>query len=102
LGPIGDVALAGTVARDGELHTYVTLTAGGRQILGWYAVNDEGGIEAAEVPTAAPVLMLVPAGGDRYRPDDPTGAGPDVTVEFRGDRLTMSGPAGMTGAGRAR
>lgn len=101
-GPIGGVALAGTLAHDGELRTYVTLTAGGRTILGWYAVNDEGGIEAAEVPTQPPALPLAPAGGARYRPDDPTGTGPDITVEFRADRLTIAGPAGTTDARRAR
>ena len=100
LGPISVVTLAGTLTRDGELRTYVTLTARSGKVQGWYAVNDEGGIEAAEVPTAPPALSLVPAGGDRYRPDDPTGSGPDVTVEFSDARLTVSGPAGTTGAQR--
>lgn len=102
LGPIGDIRLAGTLFADGEFHTYVTLTAGGRTVLGWYAVNGEGGIEAAEVPTAPPALPLAPAGGTRYRPDDPTGADPDITVEFGGDRLTITGPAGTAVAKRAR
>ncbi|MFB6395077.1 serine hydrolase domain-containing protein [Polymorphospora lycopeni] len=94
LGPISGVALAGTVFRDGELRTYVTLVAGSGAVTGWYAVNAEGGIEAAEVPAGPPTLKLVPAGGDRYRPDDPTGVGPEVTVEFRDGRMTVSGPAG--------
>jgi hypothetical protein len=47
-------------------------------------------------------LTLVPAGAGRYRPDDPTGAGPDVAVEFRDGRMTVSGPAGATVAEPAR
>ncbi|BCJ68413.1 hypothetical protein GCM10009779_49960 [Polymorphospora rubra] len=96
LGPIRGVTLAGTVFQDGEVRTYVTLVADSGPITGWYAVNAEGGVEAAEVPTGHPTLKLVPAGGDRYRPDDPTGTGPNVTVEFRDGRMTVSGPAGTT------
>jgi CubicO group peptidase (beta-lactamase class C family) len=97
-GPVRSVALAGTVLRDGEVRTYVTVAAGTESITGWYAVNAEGGVEAAEIPAKPPALTLVPAGGDRYRPDDPTGAGPGVTVEFRNGRMTISGPAGTTTA----
>ena len=61
LGPVRDVRLAGTVVREGELRTYVSLTAGNGRSLGWYAVNAAGGIEAAEVPTEPPALTLVPS-----------------------------------------
>jgi CubicO group peptidase (beta-lactamase class C family) len=93
-GPITGVALAGTVAQDGDLRTYVTMTVGGKDVTGWYAVGENGGIEAVEVPTDPPALRLAPAGGDQYRPDDPTGAGPDVTVTFGEGRMTVSGPSG--------
>ena len=100
LGPVRDVRLAGTVVREGELRTYVSLTAGARSVTGWYAVNAAGGIEAAEVPTDPPALTLVPS-GDRYRPDDPTGTGPDVSVAFRAGRMIVSGPYGVATAERA-
>jgi CubicO group peptidase (beta-lactamase class C family) len=97
-GAIRDVTLAGTVVRDGEIRTYVTITAGTAAIAGWYAVNPEGGIEAAEVPTEPPALPLVAAGGDGYRPGDPTDAGAGVTVTFGTGRMTVAGPAGSTTA----
>ncbi|GIJ49628.1 hypothetical protein Val02_65140 [Virgisporangium aliadipatigenens] len=93
-GKITDVALAGTVAADGEMRSYVTVAFGGRSVLGWYAVDEHGGIQAVELPSEPPALALVPVGGDRYRPDDPTGTGPDVTVVFGADQLTISTPAG--------
>jgi len=93
-GAIRGVALAGTLFRDGDIRTYVTITAGTAALTGWYALNPEGGIEAAEVPTEPPAVPLVPAGGNRYRPGDPAGADAGVTVEFGGGRLTVSGPAG--------
>jgi CubicO group peptidase (beta-lactamase class C family) len=102
LGPVREVTLAGTISRDGELRTYVTLTAGSGQVRGWYAVNAEGGIDAVQVPAEPPALPLVPAGGVRYRPDDPTGSGPDISVEFHESRLTISGPAGTTSAQRVQ
>jgi CubicO group peptidase (beta-lactamase class C family) len=100
-GPISKVALGGTAVRDGETRTYVTITARGKAMLGWYALNDNGDIEGVEVPTTPPALALVPVGGSRYRPDDPTGSGPDVTVEFHAGTLTISTPAGTTVARRA-
>jgi CubicO group peptidase (beta-lactamase class C family) len=99
-GPVRDVRLAGTVVSDGELRTYVRLTAGTRPVTGWYALDEQGGIGAAEVPADPPALTLVPSGG-RYRPHDPTGTGPDVSVEFRDGRLVVSGPGGTATAERA-
>lgn len=101
-GPVTGVALAGTVVRDGEIRTYVTITVGGKAVTGWYALDAAGGIEAAEVPTEPPALRLAPAGGDRYGPDDPTGAGPDVAVTFGEGRMTIRGPAGTAVATLAR
>jgi hypothetical protein len=97
------VSLGGTIVAEGELRTYVTIAAGSppRPTVGWYAVNEKGGLNAAEIPTGPPTLLLVPAGRDRYRPDDPTGAGPDVTVEFHADGMTVTGPDGTTAARRA-
>jgi hypothetical protein len=82
---------------DGELRTYVTVTSGERTVLGWYSLNRAGGIEAAELPTDPPMLELV-ASGDSYRPDDPTGTGPEVTVVFGEGTVTVTGPGGPVDA----
>ncbi|MDH2428305.1 serine hydrolase [Sphaerisporangium sp. TRM90804] len=100
LGPITGITLGGTTAVDGEPRTYVTVTSAKRSLTGWYSVNEEGGVQAAQIPAGPPALTLVPAGGGSYRPDDPAGTGPEVTLEFGRGRVTVSGPAGDTGARR--
>ncbi|MER5302997.1 serine hydrolase domain-containing protein [Streptomyces lasiicapitis] len=100
-GPLRHVALGGTVFQGSDVRTYVTLTTRANAVTGWYSLNEVGGISAAEVPTKPPELTLVPAGRDRYLPDDPAGTGPDVTVKFRDGRLTVSGPGGTTVAERS-
>ncbi|GAA3392307.1 serine hydrolase domain-containing protein [Cryptosporangium minutisporangium] len=99
-GPITDLALAGTVFHDNDIRTYVTISTRSRSVLGWFSVDKEGGIAAVEVPTESPSLALVPSGAGRYRPDDPTGTGPEVTVEFADDRMTVTTPRGTTVARR--
>ncbi|MEU8036394.1 serine hydrolase domain-containing protein [Streptosporangium sp. NPDC049078] len=99
-GPLGAVTPAGTVTSGDEVRTYVTLTAGTRQVLGWYSVNEQGGIEAAEVPTKAPELTFVASGDGRYRPDDPAGTGPRVSLSFKDRQLLVSRADGTTSARR--
>ncbi|MFF5248627.1 serine hydrolase domain-containing protein [Streptosporangium sp. NPDC000095] len=99
-GPLGAVTPAGTVTGGGQVRTYVTLTAGTRPVLGWYSVNEQGGIEAAEVPTKAPELTFVASGDGRYRPDDPAGTGPRVSLSFRDRQLLVSRADGTTSARR--
>jgi CubicO group peptidase (beta-lactamase class C family) len=101
LGPVSRISLAGTVVGDDELRTYVTVDAGGRSVLGWYAVNAAGGIEGSQLPSDPPSLRFVPAGEGRYRPHDPTGTGPDVTVRFDGAQLVVDGAGGTATATRA-
>lgn len=105
LGPIGRVELAGTVLEDAELHTYVTVEAAGAAgdpLLAWYALDESGGVGAAELDVEPPTLLVGSAGGERrFRPDDPTGAGPDVTVAFADGRLTVTGPGGATTTARS-
>jgi CubicO group peptidase (beta-lactamase class C family) len=96
-GPLDSVAVVGTVTTGGEVRTYVTITTGGRPVLGWYALNEAGGVEAAEVPTEPPALDLLPSGGGRYHPDGQAG----VTVAFAGRRMTVTGPGGAATAERA-
>jgi CubicO group peptidase (beta-lactamase class C family) len=100
LGPIARVDVLGTVAADGELRTFVTVTGRDGTWDLWYAVDGEGGLAAAEVTDGPPTLTVVPATGGAFRPDDPGGAGPDVAVRFAADTLTVAGPRGTTVAQR--
>jgi CubicO group peptidase (beta-lactamase class C family) len=99
-GPVTAVTGGGTVVADGEMRTYVTVTTRDGPRLGWYAVDEHSTIEGAELPTGPPSLTLVPVGAGRYRPDDPAGTGPEVTLDFDGGRVTVSGPAGTATARR--
>ncbi|MFF3437398.1 serine hydrolase domain-containing protein [Streptosporangium sp. NPDC002721] len=99
-GPLGDVTLAGTVVGGGEIRTYVTITAGTRRVLGWYSVNERGGVEAAEVPARAPRLTFVAAGNGYYHPDDPAGTGPAVSLSLRDRKLVVSRADGTSTARR--
>lgn len=90
IGPVTDVALTGTIVDGGELRTYVVATAGGDEHLLWYAVNDDGGIEAAELTDELPTLVVVPTGDGVFVPDDPTSRGADLTVTFDGDELRVT------------
>ncbi|MFC4529368.1 serine hydrolase [Sphaerisporangium dianthi] len=101
-GPISGFTLRGTAVIGGDVRTYVAITARDKVIIGWYFLNEEGGIGAAQVPAEPPRLPLVASGDGGFRPDDPTGSAPDVTVEVAGGRLTVSGPAGTTIARSAR
>jgi CubicO group peptidase (beta-lactamase class C family) len=100
LGALDEVTLAGTIVRDYELRTYVTLRLGSESLLGWYALDDEGGIGAAEIDTEPPTQLLVPSGGGAYEAHDPTGAAPDIAVTFSDDELVVDGPAGPVTAQR--
>ena len=98
VGPIDDITLAGTIVADGELRTHVAIASGAQVVGAWYALDAEGGLAAAELSTAPPALLLVPADGATYRPDDPAGTGPQVTVAFGDRRMTVTGPTGSTDA----
>jgi CubicO group peptidase (beta-lactamase class C family) len=100
VGPIDDVERAGTLVEGGELRTYVTITSGTTSTLLWYALDDEGGVMGAGIGVEPPTLLLGTSGGGDFRPDDPAGAGPDVTVRFADARMTLIGPAGPVTARR--
>jgi CubicO group peptidase (beta-lactamase class C family) len=93
LGPLDGVELAGTVVDDGEMRTYVRARSASGELLAWYALDDQGGVGAAEIRSGPPTLLLGRSGGD-FRPDDPTRAGSDVTVAFDGPVMAITGPAG--------
>ncbi len=98
-GPI-DVDVLGTVVDDGELRTYVEASSDRSSTLAWYALDEVGGVAAAEIGTAPPTLTVVPTGHQVYRPDDPTGAGADVVVRFDDGRMTVTGQGGSVSARR--
>lgn len=98
LGPIEDIELGGTIINDGELRTYVTANGSRDALTLWYALDEHGALAAAEGPAEPPTLHLVPAGGHAFKPHDPAGAGPDVTVTFGDGSLTITGPSGTTTA----
>lgn len=100
-GAITGVVPAGTLVVDGELRTYVTVETAEESVLGWYALDRAGGIAAAELPTDPPTLDLVPVDGGRFRPDDPTGDGPPLSVSFDHGRMALTGAEGTTLARRA-
>ena len=101
-GPIGDIELVGTIVDDGELRTYVTVTAGGEPLTGWYALDEAGGIAAVDFGDRGPTLVVAPAGERAFRPVHPTagagGTGADVAIGFGDGSLTVTGPAGSTDA----
>jgi CubicO group peptidase (beta-lactamase class C family) len=94
LGPIDAVDIDGSVVDDGELRTYVTVHSGAKTLRLWYVLNEEGGVEAAQGPTEPPALSMLGAGRDTFRPDDPTGAGAQVTVTFGRGTMTITRPGG--------
>jgi CubicO group peptidase (beta-lactamase class C family) len=99
-GPVDGAEPAGTIVADGELRSYVTLATGDGPLLAWYALDDEGGVAAVEIGAEPPALTLV-LDGDAFRPADPAGTGPDVTVTFPGGGLTVTGPGGVVTAERS-
>jgi CubicO group peptidase (beta-lactamase class C family) len=99
VGTIDGVEVVGTVHAGGELRTYVRATGSGGERHAWYAMDRVGGLAAAEIVHGLPTLTVV-AGPDAYRPDDPAGTGPEVTVRFVGEKLAVQGPRGITFADR--
>ncbi|MEU8276513.1 serine hydrolase [Microbispora bryophytorum] len=100
-GAVSGLSLAGTITKGADTRTYVLLTTAKGPVLAWYAVNDQGGVQAAEVPAKPPALTFVPSGAGRFRPDDPTGAGPRVEIAFEGRRMTVTGGLGAVTAERS-
>ncbi|MFG3340333.1 serine hydrolase domain-containing protein [Glycomyces sp. NPDC048151] len=97
LGAIGGVELAGTAVEDGELRTYVQISAAEEDVLGWYALGEHGDVGAVSLGVEPPAFTLVPAGEGEYRPAGSAGA---VLVSFEDDSLRVAGPAGTIEARR--
>jgi CubicO group peptidase (beta-lactamase class C family) len=93
LGAIEAVELAGTAVEDGEMHTYVRISAAEGDVLGWYALGAHGDIGAVSLGVEPPVFTLVPTGESEYRQADLAGAGAGVRVSFADDLMTVTGAA---------
>jgi CubicO group peptidase (beta-lactamase class C family) len=101
LGPITDVTVLGSID-DGELKTYVALTAEGEETRAWYALDEAGGVGAVELTDDGPALVVAPSGDDdTWVPADPTADGPDVSVAFADGTMTLTGPDGAVTARRS-
>jgi hypothetical protein len=97
LGAIDGVEVLGSVY-EGELRTYVALDAEQGRTLAWYALNDQGGIEAVELTDQPPTQHLVPVDGGGFRVDDPTGLEPELEVTIADRTVTVVGPDGTVTA----
>ncbi|MFC3495423.1 serine hydrolase domain-containing protein [Glycomyces rhizosphaerae] len=100
LGSIEGIELAGTAVEDGELHTYVRISAADGDVLSWYALGEHGDVGAVSYGVEPPAFTLVPMGIGEYRLDDPAGAGEGVQVSFEDDLMTVAGPTAAVEARR--
>ncbi|WP_106362482.1 serine hydrolase domain-containing protein [Glycomyces artemisiae] len=99
IGAIEEVRLAGTAVEQDELRTYVELVTAEQTVLGWYALDERGGIGGVWLGAERPVFTLVPTGEGEYR-RELAGVGDGVRVVFDGDAMTVTGPAGTAAARR--
>ena len=95
-GDLLDVDVLGT-SDAGELRTYADLGFADGSVVGWYALNGGGGIEAVDL-AGFPTVALV-ATGDGFRVDE--GGDDTVVVTFDGDTMTVRRPNGTITAERA-
>jgi hypothetical protein len=98
LGPISSVDLIGTIVAEGELRTFVDITAGSSTTLAWYALDERGDIAAVDLGGDPPSLTVASLGSGRFRPTDPTASMPDVALAFEDGIMSITGPAGRVEA----
>jgi hypothetical protein len=88
------------VVEDGELRSYVVIVAGDEEVPAWYALDGNAAIAAVEITDHLPTTTLDRLGPGTFRPHDPSGRQPDITLTFAGDELTLGGPGGPVTARR--
>lgn len=93
-GPVGPVTPLITLVEDGEPRTYVTITLDGAPLTGWYTLGSSGDVAAVLIDVEAPSLLLTPDSDNIFRPADPSGTAPEVTIEFDDDNLILTTPDG--------
>jgi hypothetical protein len=96
-GDLLDVEVLGTVDA-GELRTYVRLGFADGEAIGWYALNDAGGIEAVDL-AGLPTVALVPM-VDGFRVERAAAGDETVVVAFDDDTMSVRGPVGTVIAER--
>ncbi len=89
IGPIEDVAPAGTIFAGGELRTYVVVRSGADEAYVWYALEGSESIAAVEIGSP-PTVELIPTGPATFRRDDPTAALPELAVTFTDAGMTLT------------
>lgn len=91
-GAVTGTEVLGSVVDDGELRTFVRVRVGAKSLIGWYALDDAGGVEGVDLG-GYPVVRLL-EGEQGYRV-----AGTEaITVTFHDSGVTVSGPtATVTG-----
>ena len=100
VGGIEGVELRGTVAEGNELRTYVTVTGGHLTLEGWYALDDQGGVAAAQLPAEPPMQVFDQQRGDTLLSVDPTGRRPDVRLTVAAGLLTIDNGSAVVAARR--
>ena len=93
LGRVDEVEVIGTVVEDGEMRTYVALVVGDERIIGWYAVDDGGEVQGADLGGGLPTVEAVPE-GDAFVLADATGRRPVVRITFEDATMVVDGPDG--------
>ncbi|MBI5088015.1 MAG: hypothetical protein HZB15_03870, partial [Actinobacteria bacterium] len=82
VGDIVDVAVHGTMADGNELHTYVRVTGSRSSLELWYALDENGGVAAAEGPTVPPTATFTGGSDGEFVSADPMRRRADVTLRF--------------------
>jgi CubicO group peptidase (beta-lactamase class C family) len=96
-GPLVDVDVLGSTD-EGELRTYVELTFAETSVIGWYALDDGGGIQAVDLG-GMPTVRLVPT-ADGFRVEGRAPGDQAVTVSFDGDQMLVGTTEGAIVAER--
>lgn len=88
-GPLLGVEVIGSTG-EGELRTYVELTFADSSAVGWYALDDAGGIQAVDLG-GMPAVRLVPS-LDGFRVERPVTGDQAVPVTFDDDQMAVRTP----------
>lgn len=96
-GALLDVGVIGSTG-EGELRTYVELSFAGSSAVGWYALDDAGGIQAVDLG-GMPTVRLVPT-TNGFRVEGRSPGDHAVTVIFDDDQMVVRTADGATVAER--
>jgi hypothetical protein len=66
----------------------------------WYALDDNGGVAAAEGPTDPPSAAFAAGPAGEFVNSDPTGRGADVTLRFDDGSVTIDNGSTTTTASK--